>query len=33
MLLEIEAIGDDIDRRGNIQTGAILIREMTVAGT
>jgi len=23
--------GDDIDRRGNIQTGSLLVREMTVA--
>lgn len=32
MLLNIVAIGDDIDRRGRIQTGSILVEKMMVAG-
>ncbi len=32
MLTGIEAIGDDVDRRGNIQTGAILVGKMIIAG-
>ena len=32
MLLDIVAVGDDVDRRGNINTGSILIKKMTVAG-
>ena len=28
----IVAVGDDIDRRKNVQTGSILINEMMVAG-
>ena len=29
----IVAVGDDIDRRGNVQTGSILIEEMALAGS
>ena len=32
MYKQIIAIGDDIDKRGNIQTGSVLIENMTVAG-
>ncbi len=32
MLLHIQAVGNDIDYRGNIRTGSILIEEMAVAG-
>jgi PmbA protein len=32
MFLGIEAIGRDVDRRGGIQTGSILVGRMTVAG-
>jgi PmbA protein len=32
MFAGIAAIGDDVDRRTNIQTGSILIRKMTLAG-
>lgn len=32
MYQQIEAISDDVDVRGNIRTGSILIQEMTVAG-
>ena len=32
MFMRIAAIADDIDRRGNIQTGSVLIEELTVAG-
>ena len=31
MLTGIVGVGDDVDRRGNVQSGAMLIREMTVA--
>ena len=31
MFKGIIGCGDDIDRRGNIHTGSLLIREMTVA--
>ena len=31
MLMGIVGVGDDVDRRGNVQSGAMLIREMTVA--
>jgi len=33
MFLEIEAVGTDIDDRSGIQTGSILLRKMTVAGS
>ena len=33
MFRHIEAIGTDVDRRGNIRTGSIWLREMTVAGS
>jgi PmbA protein len=33
MFLGIQAAGNDIDRRGNIQCGSILIDEMTIAGS
>lgn len=29
----LELIGDDVDERGNIRTGSLLIREMTIAGS
>jgi len=29
----IVAVGSDVDRRGNIQSGSILIESMTVAGS
>ncbi|HEX3848841.1 MAG TPA: metalloprotease PmbA [Steroidobacteraceae bacterium] len=32
MLKDIVAVGDDIDLRGGIRTGSIMVREMTVAG-
>ncbi len=32
MLGGIQAVGSDVDRRGNIRTGSILVDEMTVAG-
>lgn len=32
MFLQLVAIGNDVDRRGNIQTGSILIGNMTIAG-
>jgi PmbA protein len=32
MLSGIVAVGDDIDTRGNIRTGSILLKEMTIAG-
>lgn len=32
MYAKIQAIGNDIDNRGNIQTGSILIEEMMIAG-
>jgi PmbA protein len=32
MYLAIEAIGSDVDLRGSIRTGSILVREMTIAG-
>jgi PmbA protein len=32
MLKNIVAVGDDIDLRGGIRTGSIMVREMTVAG-
>ncbi|PCH55497.1 MAG: metalloprotease PmbA, partial [Legionellales bacterium] len=33
MFLDIVAVANDVDYRGNITTGSILINEMTVAGT
>jgi PmbA protein len=32
LYLDIEAVGTDVDRRGVIQTGSLLIRRMTIAG-
>jgi PmbA protein len=32
MLMDIEAVGDDVDARGGIRMGSILLREMTIAG-
>ena len=32
MLIDIDALGSDVDCRGNLQSGSILIRQMTVAG-
>ena len=32
MLRHIVAVGSDVDRRGSVQTGSILIEEMTIAG-
>jgi PmbA protein len=32
MFLGVAALGDDIDRRGAIRCGSLLIDEMTVAG-
>ncbi len=32
MLQDIAAVGDDVDARGGIRVGSILIREMTIAG-
>ena len=32
MFAGLVAVGNDIDRRGNIQTGSILIDHMTIAG-
>ncbi|RMG28618.1 MAG: metalloprotease PmbA [Gammaproteobacteria bacterium] len=32
MFLDIEAVGADVDTRGNIHTGSVLVREMTIAG-
>ena len=32
MFMKIAAIGNDIDGRGNIQCGSILIENMTIAG-
>jgi PmbA protein len=33
MFLHLAAVGSDVDRRGNIRTGSILIENMTVAGS
>jgi PmbA protein len=33
MLLGVVAVGDDVDRRGNLRTPTILLSEMTVGGT
>ncbi|MGE0383920.1 MAG: metalloprotease PmbA [Gammaproteobacteria bacterium] len=33
MLMGITAIGADVDTRGNIRTGSVLLQEMTIAGT
>jgi PmbA protein len=32
MLLGIAAVGDDVDTRGGIRVGSVLLREMTIAG-
>jgi PmbA protein len=32
MYKQIIAIGNDVDTRGNIQTGSVLIENMTIAG-
>lgn len=32
MLMDIEAVGDDVDARGGIRVGSILLKEMTIAG-
>ncbi|HRX90876.1 MAG TPA: metallopeptidase TldD-related protein, partial [Steroidobacteraceae bacterium] len=32
MLADIVAVGSDIDARGNIRCGSVLVAEMTVAG-
>jgi PmbA protein len=32
MLKDIEAVGDDVDTRGGIRVGSILVKEMTIAG-
>ena len=32
MLMNIAAVGNDVDYRGNIITGSILLPEMTIAG-
>jgi PmbA protein len=33
MFMGIEAVGTDVDDRAGIQTGSILLRKMTVAGS
>ena len=33
MFLNVEAAGNDIDTRGNIHTGSVLVRTMMVAGS
>jgi PmbA protein len=32
MYQDIVALGSDVDARGGIRTGSVLIREMTIAG-
>jgi PmbA protein len=32
MYLDIVAVGGDIDERGGIRTGSVMIGEMTIAG-
>src|SRR6202012_3737272 len=32
MLKDIVAVGDDVDSRGGIRVGSVLLKEMTVAG-
>ncbi|OQX38343.1 MAG: metalloprotease PmbA [Oceanospirillales bacterium LUC14_002_19_P2] len=32
MFMQLQAVGNDVDRRGNIQTGSLLIDGMTIAG-
>jgi PmbA protein len=32
MLRDIVAVGDDVDARGGIRVGSILVKEMTIAG-
>ena len=33
MFADVQAVGDDLDDRSNIQTGTILIGTMTIAGS
>nr|NIN60532.1 metalloprotease PmbA [Xanthomonadales bacterium]NIP12925.1 metalloprotease PmbA [Xanthomonadales bacterium] len=33
MLLDVQALGDDLDERGNVRTPSVLIGSMTVAGS
>jgi len=33
MFMQLQAVGSDVDRRGNIKTGSLLIDAMTIAGT
>ncbi len=33
MFRNICALGNDVDKRGNIHTGSLLIEQMTVAGS
>jgi PmbA protein len=32
MYRQIVAVGNDVDRRGNIRSGSILVERMTIAG-
>jgi hypothetical protein len=32
MLLGVAAVGDDVDTRGGIRVGSVLLNEMTIAG-
>jgi PmbA protein len=32
MFMGIRAVGSDVDERGNIRTGSVLIEQMTIAG-
>jgi hypothetical protein len=32
MFLGLSEVGDDIDARGGVRVGSILVREMTIAG-
>jgi PmbA protein len=32
MFLNIQAIGNDVDERGNVRTGSVLLEQLTVAG-
>jgi PmbA protein len=32
MFLTLQAVGNDVDLRGNTRTGSILLEQMTVAG-
>jgi PmbA protein len=33
MFANITAVGDDVDRRGNLQCGSLLVDGMTIAGS